>query len=185
MVKDTGCLYLVSQAKEGDRDSLEQLAVQVQHRVYPYLYRFTLDHDVSEDLLQEVLLGVICRIKSLEKIGSFWGWVYRIAQNRVQQHFRDKYKRENLHIRLTKERFGAGPSTLQAVIDKEESQYICCAVNELKKEYREVVRLRFFEALPYSAIASRANCTAGKSRLRFFRAKKRLRQKLCVMGIGG
>jgi RNA polymerase sigma factor (sigma-70 family) len=189
MVKDTGYIYLVLQAKSGHRKSLEELAVMVQQKIQPYLCRYISDDDICEDLLQEVLLAMVCRIKKLEQPESFWTWVYSIGWAKIQQHFRDKNKRRDLYMGpvggsfklkyLQDER-----SVLQDFIDREESHLVRQVIGKLRKEYREVIRLRCFESLPYLAVASRMQCSYGQSRLYFIRARDCLRARLAGLAAG-
>jgi RNA polymerase sigma-70 factor (ECF subfamily) len=189
MVKDTGYIYLVLQAKSGHRKSLEELAVMVQQKIQPYLCRYISDDDICEDLLQEVLLAVVSGIKKLEQAESFWTWVYSIAWAKIQQHFRDKNKRKSLRFGSAGESFKLKclqdeRSILQDFIDKEESHLVCQVIGKLRKEYREVIRLRCFESLPYLAVASRMQCSYGQSRLYFIRARECLRERLAGMAAG-
>ncbi len=186
MVKDTGYIYLVLQAKAGDRESMEQLAVMVQQKIQPHLSRYISDDGVCEDLLQEVLLAVVCGIKKLEQTESFWQWVYSIAWAQVQQYFKNKYKRKDSHFGSIGESFELKylrdeGSVLQEIINKEELRKVYRIIQELRKEYREVIKLRFFEAMPYLMVASRMQCSYGQSRLYFIRARECLREKLTDM----
>ena len=75
---------LLSSARSGSRKSMGQLAVVVWERLYPFVFRTTFDHDLSEDILQETLLAVMREVASLREPRRFWPWVYRIAWNKIQ-----------------------------------------------------------------------------------------------------
>ena len=48
---------LVGRAQRGQRDDMSLLAHSAAPRVRAYVYRVTLDHDLTEDLSQEALLN--------------------------------------------------------------------------------------------------------------------------------
>ena len=56
MNEDRSHKELVEQAKNGDRESLDTLARLAEKKLRPYIYRVTLDQQLSDDVLQEVLL---------------------------------------------------------------------------------------------------------------------------------
>jgi DNA-directed RNA polymerase specialized sigma24 family protein len=43
---------LLSEARSGNRASMERLAIIVRERLYSFVFRTTLDHDLTEDVLQ-------------------------------------------------------------------------------------------------------------------------------------
>ena len=57
----------VRQAQGGDRVSLDRLAEGARQRLYAYIYRLTMNHDLAQDLLQETLLKNYILVDSLEK----------------------------------------------------------------------------------------------------------------------
>ena len=80
---------LVRQAQLGDRISLDRLAEGARQRLYAYIYRLTLNHDLAQDLLQETLLKMVENIKELEHPERFWSWLFRTAMGIVQHYYRD------------------------------------------------------------------------------------------------
>jgi RNA polymerase sigma-70 factor (ECF subfamily) len=180
MVKESDHLELVVQAQAGDRDSIGQLATRVRDRLYPYLYQVTSDHHLSLDLLQDVLLAMVLSVEALERAESFWPWIYGIARSKIQEHFRLKRRRENLRSAAFDgachfEPAADEPSVFEHVVGRERQRDLSVAVKQLESKYRDVVRLRCFEQMPYSEIASAMKCSPQQARVRFFRAKQCLR----------
>ena len=66
MNENAGFVKLVTQAQLGDQKSMDHLAEAARRRLFAYLYRLTLNHDLTLDLLQETLLKMVENIKSLE-----------------------------------------------------------------------------------------------------------------------
>jgi len=188
MVKETDNLDLVEQARAGSRDGMNRLAVCVSQRLYPYLYRVTSDHDLTEDLLQEVLLAAVRFLDRLERLESFWPWVHGIARSKIQQHFRNRYRRDRLQAAALakahhREKARNNRNALESVIREERQESVSSALQELKRQYRDVMELYCFEEMSLSEIASATGRSCRQVRMQFFRAKRSLRRSLYHAGV--
>ena len=169
---------LLSEARSGSRTSMGRLAVIICKRLYPFVFRNTLSHDLTEDILQETLLTVIRQITSLRKVQRFWSWVYRIAWSKIQDNLRRRklqsYEKSSLHDQPYEAQEGS-ENILEAMIHQETLQKVTIVVENLSYQYRDVLRLRYYEQLPYAQIASITRTTPETARVRFNRAKKFLK----------
>jgi RNA polymerase sigma-70 factor (ECF subfamily) len=181
---------LVKLAKQGQKSSVNALARQAKGRLYAYIYRVTLDHHLSQDLSQEALLAMVKSIRNLKKADRFWPWLYRIAHNTVQQHYRDKQRRlasadsafyEDFISQRAEYRQQEG---FRELVRKELSQKVVAAMRELGQRHRAVLALRCYDRLSYAEIASAMECNEVKARVLFFRAKQALRKQLVRRGVG-
>ena len=59
-------------------------------RIYRYVYFRVLDRDVAEDLVADVFLLAYAHFASYDPSVSVSAWIYRIAKNRLADHFRDR-----------------------------------------------------------------------------------------------
>ena len=175
---------LLSEAGSGSRASMGRLAVIVWERLYPFVLRTTLNHDVTEDILQETLLTVIRKITSLRESRRFWSWVYRVAWSKIQDNFRRHRLRSSRKALLlwnqhhpSSAQVGSD-SLLEAKIHQETLEQISDVVEQLSRQHRDVLHLRYYEQLPYARIASLTRTTPQKARVRFYRAKKSLKARL-------
>jgi RNA polymerase sigma-70 factor (ECF subfamily) len=158
------------------------LAVVVWERLYPFVFRTTLNHDLTEDVLQETLLAVVKQVASLRESQRFWPWVYRIAWSKIQ----DNHRRSRLHSRNKVSLFrshasdaqGGSDSLLDAQIHAESLHQVSEVLEQLSHKYKDVLRLRYYEQLPYDRIASMTRTTPQMARVRFHRAKKYLKARL-------
>jgi len=89
---------LIEGARQGDSACLSQLAERVEHRLLGYLYRLTLNYDLSQELTQQTLLKMIRSIDTLEHVDRFWGWLFRSAMGELQHHFRDTQRRQKAEM---------------------------------------------------------------------------------------
>jgi len=90
MSDDCGYIPFLAEARSGDRVAMNRLAALVWGRVYSFAFRTTLDHNTAEDVVQETLLTMICRLGTLRDSRRFWPWMYRIAWSKIQNGRRDR-----------------------------------------------------------------------------------------------
>ncbi len=189
MTEEQTWINLVSQARRGHQDAMGLLARKAERRVRAYVYRVTLNPDVTEDLSQEVLLQMVQSLHDLHEEKHFWPWLYRVAQNKIKQHFKTRRKRMSLSdtifyqdfvAHLKKDRQGDG---LHEAVQKELSKKVMVAMKQIRQQYRAVLSLRCFEQLSYADIAMAMDCSEVGARVLFFRAKQALRKKLGHQGL--
>jgi RNA polymerase sigma-70 factor (ECF subfamily) len=175
---------LVHQAQSGDRNSLGQLSELVQERIYPFLYKVTLDHDLAQDLLQDTLLAIVRDISHLRNTDCFWPWTYRIAWNNIQRHFRNQQEESRIetavheHERRRRVIRESGGEILSFIVREETLKHLSIAVNLLKRQYKEILQLRCFAQLSYSEIAATLHCSRQQARVRLHRARQALKYNL-------
>jgi len=188
MNKKPECLALIHHAQLGNQESMNRLAELVQERLFPYIYRLTLNYDLAQDLLQETLLEMVKSLKDLEHVDRFWFWMFRTAMGKVQHHFRHQRHKRMVQIsaiekqrllRRASEDYNDG---LDRMVRKELSDAISQAMAKLKLKHRNVLILRCLEQMPHSEIAVLMNCNELRARVLFFRAKRSLRKKLSRYG---
>jgi len=80
---DTTIEKLVEQAKEGDKDALEEVIRKIQDRVYGLAIRMLYYPADAEDATQEILIKVITHLDSFRGESLFTSWVYRVASNHL------------------------------------------------------------------------------------------------------
>ena len=187
MSQDSGYISLLADARSGNRAAMGRLAVLVWERLYPFVFRTTLDPDASEDILQDTLLVLVCRIHSLRDDERFWPWMYRIAYSKVQDRWRSRRLQSAYEATLAGSREAGRPhahheSALDAQVRAETLEQVSAAIEQLTRRQRDVLHLRYREQLPYSEVATRTHTTAERARVQSHRAKKSLQKRLscCV-----
>jgi len=170
-----------------DLENIERfgrLTAVVRQRLHPYFSRAVRDPHTAEDLLQDTLLTMIERLHGLRQAERFWPWIYRVAQNKIQDHFQRQRRWATAEQRTRGEakcRFRAiygRTDVLNRMIGSESIQELTDAMGELDGPQQQIVRLRCFEQLPYAEIASRTRISPGQARTNFYRAKMFLRRRL-------
>lgn len=190
MGKPTDHLDLIRQARLGDKESMSALALLASRRVLVYIYRLTLDYDLSQDLTQETMLDMVKSIKKLNDPEKFWPWLFRTALGKVQHQFRNQgpTRIANQTLVNTTKVLQHAPEDVQtgltSLVQKESKCIVVEAMGRIKLSHRNILSLRCFEQMSYSEIASMHGCTELQARLLFFRAKRSLKKQLSRQGLG-
>ena len=186
-VKD---IQLIQQAQRGDEASMDALTHRVRPNLLAYIYRLTLDYDLTQDMLQETLLEMVKSLWRLRKIDRFWFWLCRTALGKVQHHYRSEERKRKIKMSVIENwqlsehdqiDQNDGLTNLQR---KELSDVVFKAIKKLKFKYRNVLTLRCFEQMPYAEIAEILGCKEMRARVLFFRARHLLKRQLSQRGFG-
>jgi RNA polymerase sigma-70 factor (ECF subfamily) len=182
------------QARKGDRESLAKLILPYSPGLYLGALRMTRNPADAEDVRQDAFLKVMTRLDQFagspgENRDNLHAWVSRIAANASIDVLR---KRRDGKVFSLEEPNGAGDETLGSNVaareDNPEERFarremrklMADAITQLPPEMRHVCLLR--DVLQYSTqeVAERVGTSAMAVRLRLFRARRRLREKLSV-----
>lgn len=184
MCDSSGYIQFLVGARSGDQIVMGRLAALVWERLYPFVLRTTLDRDAAEDIVQETLLTMLCRLGSLRDDERFWPWIYRIAWSKIRNRFRHR-RLQFLHERTMLLRRDAGYDAccsdigpLDVQIREETLREVSAAIAHLNREQRDILHLRYYEDMPYTEIAARTRTTPAKARVHFHRAKNSLKKHL-------
>jgi len=189
MIEQQAFVRLVGLARQGRDDAKNRLAREADGKLRAYIYRVTLDHDLTQDLSQEVLLEMVKSLHSLNEAERFWPWLYRIAQSKIQQYYRYKQRKAAISASVFYEDFLSQHADhhqsdgLRQLLEKELSKTIMTAMKNVKQQYRAVLSLRCFEQLSYPDIALAMGCSETGARVLFCRARKALKGQLTQRGL--
>ena len=127
---------------------------------------------ISEDLTQEVFVRIIKYRNSYNRDYKFKPWLYRIASNVHNDHFRAQ------KIKFTSEEVPEIFSVEDNVVDLqiEESRKLQTAINSLKKEQREILVLSKLQKMKYTEIAKIKNTTESNVKTVVHRSIYKLRK---------
>jgi RNA polymerase sigma-70 factor (ECF subfamily) len=166
---------LVAQAKGGDETAISQLYRQYAPAIYGYVASRVDDPGLADDLTSEVFLRALEGLPDFEYRGiSFGAWLYRIAHDRIVDHFRRQARRpalplENGHLRVQNEVESQVEANLKA-------QHLMEATSQLTADQQQVILLRFSAGLKLREIAYVMGRSTDAVKMLQLRALARLRE---------
>ena len=168
--------------RDGDARAFEALYARHKGALYRYFLRQT-GSAIGEELFQDVWMNVIRTRERYEARAKFSTWLYRLAHNRLIDHYRrtaarvpvsyDSDTNETLLESVPDQPFREPDSELER---RRLAQRLLAALAALPEAQREVFLLREEGGLSLEEIAAvtDSNLEAAKSRLRYALAKLRL-----------
>jgi RNA polymerase sigma-70 factor, ECF subfamily len=147
--------FLIKAAQE-DNQSFVKLYDIYYTRIFGYIFRRTLDLELTKDLTSETFLKAYLNLKKFQwRNIPFSAWLYRIATNEMNiAHRKKRYKPASLHLLIEYGSFEvADPQSLDSekqLMEKqleqsEEFRLIQQKLKQLPRKYQEVIALRYFE----------------------------------------
>jgi len=185
MVNRNDYIELVKQAQLGDEKSVNRLAELGRRRLGAYIYRLTLDEDLTQDIIQESMLEMLKFLNKLERADRFWPWLFRIAGNNLHDHWdHERLQKTKLKSKRPDADSADKQQGLENVVSQELKQVVSAAMTSLRPRQRKVLILRCYEEMSYSEISEVMACSEFAARRLFYRAKNSLAKQLSRRGLG-
>jgi RNA polymerase sigma-70 factor (ECF subfamily) len=173
MAKSRDLARIIVGCKAGEPGSFEQLVDRYAHRCYGYFYRLTGSKELSDDLLGELFVKLVGKIRSF-KGGTFEVWLFRTASNVFRDHLRKKQKERKVLETLEKQ-VEADPIEAKES-DVEQIDKLQMQLGRLDAETRELIMLRFYSELSFREMAKLRGESVGTTLSKVHRGLKKLRE---------
>jgi RNA polymerase sigma-70 factor (ECF subfamily) len=166
-------LLIIERSKK-DPPAFGELYEKYFDRIFNYILRQTDDEELAGDLCSQTFVNALNNLTKYEFRGfPFSAWLYKIAGNEVNKHYRkNKGKKifsiEELKVRELVEQTEEG-------WDEELINRLLGYMNELPTDMIQVLELRFFEDKDFKEIAFILDMTESGAKMRTYRALDKLR----------
>jgi RNA polymerase sigma-70 factor (ECF subfamily) len=172
--KSLSLQILVLRCQTGDESAFATILEQFHPRLSYFVRKMLDDPHQVDDVMQNVWLDVFRRIGQLRNPAAFSTWAYRIARDHVYRLHRK--------VRLPTAELNEGDAAIAVdetdSFGSEDARRIHESLDELSREHREVLMLRFLDELNYEEIAEITNCEIGTVKSRVHYAKRALKHIL-------
>lgn len=166
-----------------DPELLDRLIERYHYRLYRYLHCLIGNRETAEDLFQETWIRVLERGRQYDGKSKFEPWLFTIArylvidlQRRRQPRFLDLLDAdsEGQPPGIVQDQ----PSALERVAQRETSERVGAAMQDLPATCREVLVLRFQEEMTLEEIAEVVAAPLSTVKSRLYRGLEALREML-------
>jgi RNA polymerase sigma-70 factor (ECF subfamily) len=152
-------------------------------QIFLFVYKRTSDEDVCADVVSQVFLKALSSLPKYQYKGvPFSAWLYRIASNEVNQHYRNQKGERTISIDQTQIDRVLGMMDENPQEDEAtRSRFIKVmleTVQELKPDEVQIIELRFFEQRPFKEISFILGITENNAKVKMYRILERLRKRL-------
>jgi len=171
---------LIRRCLSGEVQAYGVLVDRYSARIINLAYAMLGDRHEAEDIAQEAFVRAYRGLAKFERKAKFSSWLYQIALNLCKDHLKAKSR----HARSADEEQLAaldGDPKDQAprmLLEVELSEKMREAIGRLPVLYRESFILRHLQGLDYEKVAEITGVPADTVRVRAYRAREMMREKL-------
>lgn len=168
---------------------LEKLFHTYYKDIYRYLYSFTHDVSLSEDLTSEVFLEVVKSIATFRGASDIKTWMFSIARHKWMDYLRKKNRQAETEVlsdlmgEIQDLRVNNEKGTEETYLDREVLERIYALLEKEPERTRNIVKLRM-EGYSFYEIGKFQNISESSARVIYFRTKEKIRQILEKEGLG-
>ena len=170
---------IVEQAKTADADAFGKLYDIFLDTIYRFVSFRVSTREDTEDLTEQIFLHAFTHIRGYEERGiPFEAWLYRIARNKIIDHYRTKHITIPIHDRedLVDERKSPEEITEQSM----DFELVRSKMRLLPETYREIISLKYIEDKENTEISEILGKPVDQIRVLQGRAIQKLKQLLHI-----
>lgn len=164
----------VAAAREGDAAAWDTLFRRYQLPLYVYVFELVRNEQTALDVVQDAFINATRHLRSLRDDTKFGSWLFSIAHQKCQQHWRKPHRTEPLDDDY-EERAGEELLPGELLIRAEQEEEFMNTLNQLPEIHRSVLLLHFLEEFSLEEIARITGISLGTVKSRLHYAKKALR----------
>jgi len=188
-MSDLDVKELVRRARQGSCDAYDELVSRYAGRLFGYLSRSVGNRADAEELVQDVFVKMVQGLRTYHEREKFEVWLYRIAHNRIVDHWRKRRAGPMSEYVGRGEGSGRADNPADRVPSREKDPQASAAsaeaydqlqhaLRQLSREQRETLLLRYFGGIGFSEIAEITHCPIGTALARAHRGLARLKTLL-------
>lgn len=170
---------LIDRAIQGDTVAFGVLYERHLDAIFRYVYFRVGNSADAEDLTEDVFVSAWENLSTFKPEGpkSFISWLYRIAHNRVIDHYRKRQPQSWSSEQLALEESRL-PGVEEAAHLNHDTTRLAKAISQLEETEQEVIILRFIEGLSHTEVSKIIEKSEGASRVIQHRALTNLKALL-------
>ena len=144
-------------------------------QIFLFIFKKVRNEELTADITSKVFLKALLNLSKYEDRGfPFSSWLYRIASNEVNMHYRKANKKQEVEL---------NENDLQTLLDEvsssstdEQMELVINGLNQLPLEQMDLIDLRFFEKRSFREIGEIIGTTEGNAKIKVYRALDKLKK---------
>lgn len=168
---------VIERCREGDSESFVWLLDAYGNKLYHYFFRICGSRDLAEDLVQDLFVKLLVKIKNYRHENKFENWLFRVAANMLRDHFRKQQRQIKTSAlpadelpQANEDRF----AHVQQLELQEQVDQLQLALQLLSPDDREMILLKHYSGMGYKEIAEQFQMPLGTVLAKVHRGLKKL-----------
>lgn len=146
--------------------------------IFIYIFKKLKDEELTADITSRVFLKALLNLDKYQDRGfPFSSWLYKIAGNEVNMHFRKANKKQQVEL---------NEKDLKVLMDEvelspnqeDQLETLINALNQLPLEVSELIDMRFFEKRSFKEMGEILGTSEGNAKIKTYRALDKLKKQL-------
>ena len=178
MTLSDDALIAMFREPSSQRKAFDLLVRKYQEQLYWVVRRLVMDHDDTNDIIQNVFIKVWNNLGSFREDSKLYTWLYRIAINESLGFLNSKRMRifvplgdveKQLNQKLADDNYFEG-NEIQLMLQK--------AILSLPEKQRTVFNLRYYNEMPYEQMSEVLGTSVGALKASYHLAMKKVEKSL-------
>lgn len=158
--------------------AFNQLVRKYQERIYWHVRKMVLDHDDTDDIVQEVFIKIWKNLHRFRQDSKLYTWIYRIATNECL-NFLKKKKRASLLSLTDYQEVLVSKLGMAVQMDGDEIEMrLQKALLTLPDKQRMVFNMKYFDDMKYEEISDITETSVGSLKASYHHAVKKIEEIL-------
>lgn len=154
--------------------AFEELVGTYQQRLYWHIRRMVLDHDDTDDVLQNTFIKVFRNIDSFKGESKLYSWMYRIATNEALSFMKQKSRKLGVSSVELQEKM-VDQLESDVYYDGEEIQLkLQRALVQLPEKQKLVFNMKYYQNMKYDDISEVLGTSVGALKTSYHHAVKKI-----------
>lgn len=171
---DEETLVLQLKQKDTQAKAFEMLVNAYKVRLYWHIRRIVLDHDDTDDVLQNTFIKVYRNIDGFKGESKLYTWIYRIATNEALGFLKSKAKLQKMEV---DEMMATKATQLKADVHFEGDEIqikLQEAIATLPERQRLIFNMKYFQEMKYGEISEILETSVGGLKASYHLASKKI-----------
>lgn len=174
---------LLAAVAAGKQSAFDQLYALYEQRVFQYVCTLVFNPTLAEEIVGDTMMAVWQGAGTFAHTSRVSTWIFGIARHKALDAMR-RTGRQQREVDL--DGIAELPHTEESPVDGIQRKQVASltqrALAGLSREHQEILRLVFYEELPYEEIAALLSIPTNTVKTRVYYAKQHLKQQLERLG---
>ena len=159
-------------------NAFNALVEKYQQRIYWHVRRIIIDHDDTDDVVQDVFIKVFKNLEGFREASQLYTWMYRIATNEALTFLKKRQRKQAWSIDEANNDL-ENKLTSGSYIDGDEIQMkLQKAILTLPEKQRLVFNMKYFDDMKYEEISEAIGTSVGGLKANYHLAVKKIEEYL-------
>jgi RNA polymerase sigma-70 factor (ECF subfamily) len=171
---------IIEGARTQGREELafNQLLIKYQERLYWHIRKIVIDHDDSDDVLQNTMIKVWRSLASFRSESGLYTWLYRIATNEALSFIKQKKKKAFAPWVDVEGQMGAHLEADPWFNGDDIQLKLQQAILKLPEKQRIVFNMKYFDQVKYEDMSEILGTSVGALKASYHHAVKKIESML-------